>query len=231
MVATKTNERPGTRAQLRYARLPARKARAVLDVIRGLPVDRADEVLEFSTRAPARPIRKLLASAVANAENNDHQDGDSLYISTCYADEGPTLRRWRPRARGRATRIRKRTCHITIIVSPMPPEMVERVEAERSRATAAAGATGGRRAQEARRARVARSRAAQGQPEPDDLEAEEPEPDDEELDELEQEESAEGEVEEEELPDEDEPAELEELDEGAEEPTQAEMSEEGEEDK
>jgi large subunit ribosomal protein L22 len=193
MVATKTNERPGTRAQLRYARMPARKARAVLDLIRGLPVDRADEVLEFSTRAPARPIRKLLASAVANAENNDHQDGDSLYISTCYADEGPTLRRWRPRARGRATRIRKRTCHITIIVGPMPPEMVERVEAERSRATAAAGATGGRRAQEARRARVARSRAAQGQPEPDDLEGEELEPDDdvdelEELEELDQEE-------------------------------------------
>jgi large subunit ribosomal protein L22 len=213
MVATKTNERPGTRAQLRYARMPARKARAVLDLIRGLPVDRADEVLEFSTRAPARPIRKLLASAVANAESNDHQDGDSLYISTCYADEGPTLRRWRPRARGRATRIRKRTCHITIIVSPMPPEMVERVEAERSRATAAAGATGGRRAQEARRARVARSRAAQGQPEPD-LEDEELESDDE-LEELEE---LEEEVEEE-------------LDEEADEPTQADVPEEGEEEK
>jgi large subunit ribosomal protein L22 len=222
MVATKTNERPGTRAQLRYARMPARKARAVLDLIRGLPVDRADEVLEFSTRAPVRSIRKLLASAVANAENNDHQDGDSLYVSTCYADEGPTLRRWRPRARGRATRIRKRTCHITIIVSPMPTEMMERVEAERSRAPVAAGATGGRRAQEARRARVARSRAAQAPAETEDVEPDEAEPDDdvselEELDELDQEEL--------------EHVELEELDEQAEEPTQTEMSEEGDDEK
>lgn len=217
MVATKTNERPGTRAQLRYGRMSAYKARAVLDPIRGLPVDRADEVLEFSERAAARPIRKLLASAVANAVRNDEQDGDSLYISACYVDEGPTLRRWRPRARGRATRIRKRTCHITIIVGPMPPEMIERVEAERSRTPGAAGATRGRRAQ-ARRARVARSRAAQAQPEPESEQTEEPEePDeiDEEVDELEEE-----------------PVDTaEELDEEPTEPTPAEAVEEGEDEK
>src|SRR5690606_4318137 len=114
--ATRTNERPGTRASLRYARISAYKAREVLDLIRGLPVDEAAEVLQFTQRGPAPVIAKCLASAGANAENTDELDGDALCVSACYADEGPTLERWRPRARGRATRIRKRTCHITIIV-------------------------------------------------------------------------------------------------------------------
>jgi large subunit ribosomal protein L22 len=156
--ATKTNERPGTRAQHRYARMSAWKARQVLDLIRGLPVDRADEVLQFTERAAAATIRKVLASAIANAEHNDQLDGETLYVAACYADEGPTLKRWRPRARGRATRIRKRTCHITIVVASMPPEMLARVEAAEQ-----AEGRGGRRsrrsrAAEARRARVAKSR-------------------------------------------------------------------------
>src|SRR6266545_1286576 len=136
----KTNERPGTRAQVRYARVSAYKVREVLDLIRDLPVDRADEVLQFTERVAVVPIlRKLLASA--NAEHNDQLDSSTLYISACYADEGPTLKRWRPRARGRATRIRKRTSHVTIIVGVMPAEMLARVEADRassgaSRATA-----------------------------------------------------------------------------------------------
>lgn len=169
MAATKTNERPGTRAQVRFVRMSAYKAREVLNQIRGLPVHNAEEVLELMERAASEPISKLLASAVANAEHNDHLETDDLYIAACYADEGPTLRRWRPRARGRATRIRKRTCHITVILSPMPAEMAAKVTAER-----AGGRTGGsarRRADEARRARVARSRQAQGEPE----ETEEPE--------------------------------------------------------
>ena len=166
MVATitKTNERPGTRAQHRYARMSAPKARAVLDLIRGLPVDEAADVLRFTDRKAAEVIGKVLASAIANAEHNDELDGESLYISACYADEGPTLKRWRPRARGRATRIRKRTCHITIIVSPMPPEMAAKVEAKRAATGPVAGARG-RAAREARRARVARSRGEQVQPE------------------------------------------------------------------
>jgi ribosomal protein L22 len=122
---TKTNERPGTRAQVRYVRVSAYKAREVLDLIRGKHVDEADEILEFTERDAAIVIRKVLASAVANAEHNDEQDPDELYVSACYADEGPTLKRWRPRARGRATRIRKRTCHITIIVSRMPADELE----------------------------------------------------------------------------------------------------------
>jgi large subunit ribosomal protein L22 len=155
---TKTNERPGTRAQVRYVRVSAYKAREVLDLIRGLHVDDADGVLEFTDRAVATDIRKLLASAVANAEHNDSIDPNDLYVSACYADEGPTLKRWRPRARGRATRIRKRTCHITLIVSRMDPKKLEQ---RRARTDAAVGRGGVRRdAAEARRARVARSRAA-----------------------------------------------------------------------
>ncbi|MGV3758929.1 MAG: 50S ribosomal protein L22 [Actinomycetota bacterium] len=155
---TKTNERPGTRAQLRYLRVSAYKAREVLDLIRGLHVDDADAVLEFTERAVADEIRKVLASAVANAEHNDETDPNELYVSACYADEGPTLKRWRPRARGRATRIRKRTCHITIIVSRMDAKELEK---RRARTEAAVNRGGVRRdAAQARRERVAKSRAA-----------------------------------------------------------------------
>jgi large subunit ribosomal protein L22 len=182
-VGTKTNERPGTRAQMRFARFSASKARAVLDLVRGLPVNEAAEVLQFTERGPSVVISKVLASATANAEHNDELDGDTLYVAACYADEGPTLKRWRPRARGRATRIRKRTCHITIIVAPMPDEMAARVEARQAAGTAPAGRRRGRRAQESRRARVARSRGetvAVEEPEaeePEDAEAPEAEVD------------------------------------------------------
>jgi large subunit ribosomal protein L22 len=163
MAGTRTNERPGTRAQVRHVRMSAYKAREVLDLIRGLPANEAADVLRFTERGASDVIARCLASAVANAEHNDELDGDTLYVSACYADEGPTLKRWRPRARGRATRIRKRMCHITIIVSPMPAEMAARVDAKRA-STGVAAATGGRRgrrAQESRRARVARSRGEQ----------------------------------------------------------------------
>ena len=158
---TKTNERPGTRAQVRHLRVSPYKAREVLDLIRGLHVDDADGVLEFTDRAVATEIRKVLAAAVANAEHNDEIDPSELYVSACFADEGPTLKRWRPRARGRATRIRKRTCHITLIVSRMDPKKLEQ---RRSRTEAAVGRGGVRRdVAEARRARVAKSRAARAE--------------------------------------------------------------------
>jgi large subunit ribosomal protein L22 len=155
---TKTNERPGTRAPVRYLRVSPSTAREVLDLIRGLHVDDADGILEFTDRAVAVDVRKVLAAAVANAEHNDSIDPSELCVSACYADEGPTLKRWRPRARGRATRIRKRTCHITIIVSRMDPALLEQ---RRARSEAAVGRGGVRRdAGEARRVRVAKSRAA-----------------------------------------------------------------------
>jgi large subunit ribosomal protein L22 len=157
----KTNERPGTRAEVRYVRMSAYKAREVLDLIRGKEVQQADEILQFCERDAAIVVRKCLASAAANAENNDLIDPEELYVSACFADEGPTLKRWRPRARGRATRIRKRTCHITVIVSRLSPEQLERRRKREELSTAAAG-RGRRRSQahaESRRARVAKSRA------------------------------------------------------------------------
>jgi large subunit ribosomal protein L22 len=147
--------RPGTKAQVRYVRMSATKARAVLDLIRGKSVAEADEVLILSQRDPARVIQKCLRSAVANAEHNDGLDPEELFVSACFADEGPTLRRFRPRARGRATRIRKRTCHITVAVSRYDDdELQTRRERERSK-----GAKGGRaRDTASRRRRVAKSR-------------------------------------------------------------------------
>jgi large subunit ribosomal protein L22 len=147
MPGIKTNERPGTRAVLRHYRMSASKVRAVLDLIRGQYVDRATEILATTEREAASPVNKVLASAVANAVHNDGVDADDLFISACYADEGATLKRWRPRARGRATRIRKRTCHITIIVSRIPDELLERRREERE----AAGAQRSRRVAESRR--------------------------------------------------------------------------------
>lgn len=155
----KTNERPGTHAQARYIRISAYKAREVLDLIRGKHVEDADQILEFVERDVAQVVRKCLASAVANAENNDSQDPEALFVSACFADEGPTLKRWRPRARGRATRIRKRTCHITIIVSRLSEAEIRR---RTERESAAQAAVGGRRPTQSqaasRRARVAKSR-------------------------------------------------------------------------
>ena len=157
MVGVKTNERPGTRARASYVRSSAYKAREVLDLIRGKSCTDAQDILAFSERDVAQPINKVLDSALANAEHNDGLDIDELYVSACYADEGPTLKRWRPRARGRATRIRKRTCHITVIVSRYDPETLEKVRARQSQRGVAAA--------EARRRRVARSRAVAQQDE------------------------------------------------------------------
>ena len=170
MAGTKTNERPGTRARASYVRSSAYKAREVLDLIRGKGCAEAQDILAFSERDVAQPIRKVLDSAVANAEHNDGLDADEMYVSACYADEGPTLKRWRPRARGRATRIRKRTCHITVIVNRYDPETLEKVRARQSQRGVATA--------EARRRRVARSRAeahkeaaAAGEETPEDVEA------------------------------------------------------------
>lgn len=158
MTGTKTNERPGVRAQVKYVRSSAYKAREVLNLIRGEQVAKALEILEFTERDIARVILKCLDSAVANAENNNSIPADELYVSACYADEGPTLKRWRPRARGRASRIRKRTCHITIIVSRISVDELAKIR-EREVATG----TGNRAAADARRQRVLRSRQAKAE--------------------------------------------------------------------
>ena len=158
--ATVVGERTGTRASARYYRASAYKAREVLNLIRGLDVRRADEVLQFTDRDVSTAIRKVLASAVANAQHNDVQDPEDLYVRACFADEGPTLKRFRPRARGRASRIRKRTCHITIVVDRMPDEMLARRQAKDT-ARERSGRSGRVASSAAsRRARVERSRQA-----------------------------------------------------------------------
>jgi large subunit ribosomal protein L22 len=152
-------ERTGTRASLRGSRMSASKARVVLDLIRGRDVVSADQVLQFTEREAARVVRKVLASAVANAVNNDSLEAETLYVKACYADEGPTLRRFKPRAKGRATRINKRTCHITIVLGVIEPDLLAVVQARRERAVTGrrAGRVGG---VADRRARVTKSREA-----------------------------------------------------------------------
>jgi len=151
-------ERSGTKATARYVRSSASKARAVLDLIRGLDVRSADEVLQFTDRHIARDVRKVLASAVANAVNNDDQDADELFVIACFADEGPTLRRFRPRARGRATRINKRSCHITVIVARMSDERIAIITARQERAGGSTGRGRPQSSSASRRQRVERSR-------------------------------------------------------------------------
>jgi large subunit ribosomal protein L22 len=163
----KTNERPGTRAVLRHCRMSAYKVRQVLDLIRGVEYDRAKEILEFCERDAAIVVGKLLDSAVANAAHNEQLDPTELFVSACFADEGTTLKRWRPRARGRATRIRKRSCHITVIVARLPEDELRRrrakVVAEQAdrRARRVAGARRARKAAgDEENARIRRSGAA-----------------------------------------------------------------------
>jgi large subunit ribosomal protein L22 len=164
MTASKTNERPGTRAVLRHSGLSASKVRQVLDLIRGQDVDRAAEILIGTEREAANIIGKVLASAVANAAHNDFLNPDELYVSACYADEGTTAKRWRPRARGRATRIRKRSSHITIIVSRLPEAKLE----QRRKRMEAVSANRSRRVDASRRradlsGRLSRRRASQAE--------------------------------------------------------------------
>ena len=162
-----TAEQPkGARARARYIRISAYKVRQVLDLIRGHDVDRAIDILKFCERDAAQVVGKLVNAAVANADkNHELHDSEELYVSACYADEGPTLKRWRPRARGRATRIRKRTCHITVIVSRLPDVELQK---RRSSDTAASAARRRRIAGQkaaAERTRTRRRRADAGTPE------------------------------------------------------------------
>jgi large subunit ribosomal protein L22 len=111
-------ETPMVRASARYVRVAPRKARLVADQVRGLPVTEAQTLLAFSTRGAAHDVGKLIDSAAANAENNHDLVADDLRIAEIRVDEGPTLRRWRARARGRATRVDKRTCHMSVALTP-----------------------------------------------------------------------------------------------------------------
>ena len=107
-------------AQARYVRMTPMKCRRVIDLVRGLPVQEALDILRFAPQAASEPVGKVLASAVANAETTEGLDTADLVVSGARVDEGPTMKRWRPRAQGRAYRIRKRTSHITVEVESQP---------------------------------------------------------------------------------------------------------------
>jgi len=113
-------EEPGTFASARFVRITPMKARRVVDMVRGLGVDEALALLQFAPQAASDTVYKVLESAVANAETTESLDRNTLVVSKAMVDEGPTMKRWRPRAQGRASRINKRTSHITIVVQPRP---------------------------------------------------------------------------------------------------------------
>jgi len=122
------------RAQARYVRVTPMKARRVVDLIRGMKADEAAAALRFAPQAAAEPVRKVLESAMANAEDSKGLSAETLYVAEAYVDEGPTMKRFRPRAQGRAYRINKRTSHITVVVE-------ERAPVQRTRTAGSKGGT------------------------------------------------------------------------------------------
>lgn len=134
---------PEAMARSRYTRMSATKVRQVVDLIRGRHVDDARRVLRFTQRAACEPVLKVLESAIANAEHNGGLAADELFVARAWVDEGPTLRRFRPRALGRATRIRKRTCHVSIVVA-RAHELAGAVAVEQSETRRRGGGPGAR---------------------------------------------------------------------------------------
>jgi large subunit ribosomal protein L22 len=142
---------PETLARLRHHRTSPTKVRQVLRLIVGKNVADARETLRFCERGPAETVMKLLDSAVANAEHNDNIPEEELYVSRAFADEGPTVKRWRPRARGRGTRIRKRTSHITVVVARYESDELDRRRQREAADTQAQRASRRRRVQASQR--------------------------------------------------------------------------------
>lgn len=147
-----TTEYPSAVAKARFVRISPTKARRVIDLVRGKSVTDALDILRWAPQSASEPVAKVIASAAANAQNNEGLDPSTLVVATVYADEGPTAKRIRPRAQGRAFRIRKRTSHITVIVESRPPR------GERS--AQSAGASRARRAQASKAAAAKTAPAA-----------------------------------------------------------------------
>jgi large subunit ribosomal protein L22 len=122
VMATAANSPAGASATARHVRVAPMKTRRVVDLIRGLPANEALNVLRFAPQSASEPVYKVLASAIANAEHNQGLRADNLWVSTAFVDEGPTGKRFQPRAQGRAFRIRKRSSHITIVVESRPEQ-------------------------------------------------------------------------------------------------------------
>ena len=158
-------EYPTATAKARFVRVSATKARRVIDLVRGKSVSEALDILRWAPQAASEPVAKVIASAAANAQNNDGLDPSTLVVSTVYADEGPTAKRIRPRAQGRAFRIRKRTSHITVIVESRPARS-ERAGGRSASATRARRAQGSKAAA-AKKAPASRRRRHRGRDEGD----------------------------------------------------------------
>lgn len=161
-MSTAVAPRPGTRAKIRYLRMSASKVRIVLNLIRGKSVEDALRILDLSERGASHDIAKCLRSAIANAEHNDEIPAAELYISECFADEGPTIKRFRPRARGRAGAIHKQTCHVTVVVSRFTTEEIDQQNASAAAKAAGKGGSGAKKSKSTsanRSARVAASKA------------------------------------------------------------------------
>jgi large subunit ribosomal protein L22 len=139
MTTASQTEFPSAKAVARFVRISPTKARRVIDLVRGKPVAEALDILRWAPQSASEPVAKVIASAAANAQNNDGLDPATLVVASVFADEGPTAKRIRPRAQGRAFRIRKRTCHITVIVESRPSRS--------ERSSQSASATRARRAQ------------------------------------------------------------------------------------
>jgi large subunit ribosomal protein L22 len=136
---TTITEYPSAVAKARFVRVSASKARRVIDLVRGKSVTEALDILRWAPQAASEPVAKVIASAAANAQNNDGLDPATLVVASVYADEGPTAKRIRPRAQGRAYRIRKRTSHITVIVESRPSRSDRGASASSARARRAQG--------------------------------------------------------------------------------------------
>ena len=145
-MTTATTEYPSASAVARYLHVSASKARRVINLVRGKSVEEALDILRWAPQAASEPIAKVIASAAANAQNNNGLDPRTLVVATVYADEGPTAKRIRPRAQGRAYRIRKRTSHITVIVESRPPRGARAADSARSRRAQGSKAAGAAKA-------------------------------------------------------------------------------------
>lgn len=154
-----TTEYPSAVAKARFVRVSATKARRVIDLVRGKSVSEALDILRWAPQAASEPVAKVIASAAANAQNNEGLDPSTLVVATVYADEGPTAKRIRPRAQGRAFRIRKRTSHITVIVESRPPR-----EGGRGSSGQSASAARARRAQGSKAAAAQKAPAKKAAP-------------------------------------------------------------------
>jgi large subunit ribosomal protein L22 len=152
---TTTTEYPSAVAKARFVHVSASKARRVIDLVRGKSVTEALDILRWAPQAASEPVAKVIASAAANAQNNDGLDPATLIVASVYADEGPTAKRIRPRAQGRAFRIRKRTSHITVIVESRPPR-----ERGAKSSSASASSARARRAQGSKAAATAPAKKA-----------------------------------------------------------------------